>query len=86
MKFVQKPKTQESRGLVGIRSKYEEDIHENGHSSVWGSYWHPILGWGFKCCYSFDKKSTCKGEEGKIETIKREYELEIKTKREQEEE
>ena len=82
MKFVQKPKIQQSHGLVGIRSKYEEDIHENEHSSVWGSYWHPMLGWGFKCCYSFDKKSKCKGEEGKIETIKREYELEIKTKRE----
>jgi hypothetical protein len=45
---------------------------------VWGSYWHPILGWGYKCCFSFDKNAKCKGEEGKIETIKIEYEIEIK--------
>jgi hypothetical protein len=73
-------KHKETRGIVGIRSKYEEDLHKNGHTSVWGSYWHPILGWAYKCCYSFDKKSKCKGEEGKIETIKREYELEVKQK------
>lgn len=71
---------------MGIRTKYDENIFVNGHSSVWGSYWHPHLGWGYKCCYSFDKKSKCRGEEGKIETIKKEYELENKLKREKEEE
>ena len=75
LKLPQKPKI--SRGLVGIRSKYEEDVYENDHQSVWGSYWHETLGWGYRCCYSFDRKSKCKGEEGKIDTIKREYELEI---------
>jgi pre-mRNA-processing factor SLU7 len=65
-----------SRGLTGIVSKYDEDVHENEHSSVWGSYWHPILGWAYKCCYSFEKIGKCRGEEGRIETIKKEYELE----------
>ena len=67
-----------------IKSKYEEDVHENGHQAVWGSYWNKMLGWGYKCCFSFDKRSKCRGEEGKIETIKREYELEMKVKLEKE--
>lgn len=62
-----------NKGLIGIKSKYEEDVHSNGHSSVWGSYWHNHFGWGYKCCYSFDKRSKCRGEEGKVETIKTEY-------------
>ncbi len=74
-----------TRGLIGISTKYEENVFDNGHSTVWGSYWHPVLGWGYRCCYSFDKKSKCKGEEGKIETIKREYEIEMQAKREKEE-
>ena len=74
-----------SRGLTGITTKYDEDIHENGHSSVWGSYWHPILGWGYQCCYSFDKQKICRGEEGKVETIKKEYELEHAAKMAKEE-
>jgi hypothetical protein len=43
-----------------------------------------MLGWGYKCCFSFDKKSKCRGEEGKIETIKKEYELELRVKQEKE--
>lgn len=49
----------DSRGLTGIRSKYEEDVHTNGHTSVWGSYWHKHFGWGYRCCYSYDKNSQC---------------------------
>lgn len=37
-----------------VRSKYEEDVLINNHTSVWGSYWHSGQ-WGFKCCYSFIK-------------------------------
>lgn len=47
-----------------IRSKYEEDIHPNNHTSVWGSYWQDGK-WGYKCCYSFIKNSYCTGESGK---------------------
>ncbi|KAJ9583053.1 hypothetical protein L9F63_022595 [Diploptera punctata] len=47
-----------------IRSKYEEDIYLNNHTSVWGSYWHNGH-WGFKCCHSFIKNSYCTGEAGK---------------------
>jgi hypothetical protein len=83
---IEKKDETSKRGLVGIKSRYEEDVHINGHISVWGSYWHPEFGWGFQCCYSFDKRTPkCRGEEGKVETIKREYELELKNKALQEE-
>ena len=64
------------RGLLGLKSKYEEDIHPDTHTSVWGSYYHPHFGWAYKCCYSFDKNSICQGEKGKVESIKKEYEWE----------
>ena len=34
------------------------------HSSVWGSFWHEGK-WGFKCCYSFEKRSYCTGASGR---------------------
>lgn len=43
-------------GLTGVQSKYTEDVHENNHCSIWGSYWHSVLGWGYQCCFSFDRK------------------------------
>ncbi|CAG9863898.1 unnamed protein product [Phyllotreta striolata] len=47
-----------------IRSKYEEDVYINNHTSVWGSYWRGGQ-WGYRCCYSFIKNSYCLGEAGK---------------------
>ena len=29
-----------NEGLTGVTSKYQENILENDHTSVWGSYWH----------------------------------------------
>lgn len=50
-----------------IRSKYEEDVHPNNHTSVWGSYWQGGH-WGYKCCHSFVKNSYCTGDAGKNAT------------------
>ncbi|XP_043290176.1 pre-mRNA-splicing factor Slu7 [Venturia canescens] len=47
-----------------IRSKYEEDVILNNHTSVWGSYWESFQ-WGYRCCHSFVKNSYCTGEAGK---------------------
>lgn len=44
-----------------IRSKYEEDVYPNNHTSVWGSYWQDGE-WGYQCCRSFIKNSYCIGE------------------------
>ncbi|XP_063826353.1 pre-mRNA-splicing factor Slu7 [Ostrinia nubilalis] len=46
------------------KSKYEEDVLINNHTSVWGSYWRDGQ-WGYKCCHSFIKMSYCVGEAGK---------------------
>jgi pre-mRNA-processing factor SLU7 len=43
---------------TSVKSRYEEDIFRNNHSSVWGSYWEDGR-WGFKCCHSFIKNSYC---------------------------
>eukprot|EP01061_Rhynchopus_euleeides_P042472 TRINITY_DN7409_c0_g3_i1.p1 TRINITY_DN7409_c0_g3~~TRINITY_DN7409_c0_g3_i1.p1 ORF type:complete len:652 (+),score=312.38 TRINITY_DN7409_c0_g3_i1:80-2035(+) len=39
-------------------SKYPEDVHRNGHSSVWGSFWQ-AGSWGFSCCKSTVRNSLC---------------------------
>ena len=49
-----------------VRSKYQEDVQVNNHTSVWGSYYDKRTGkWGFKCCHSVIKQSYCTGEEGR---------------------
>ncbi|KAK9767928.1 mRNA splicing protein [Basidiobolus ranarum] len=40
------------------KSKYEEDVYINNHTSVWGSYWEDGR-WGYKCCHSSVKNSYC---------------------------
>ena len=46
------------------KSFYPEDMYVNNHSSVWGSFYHNVFSWGYKCCLSFDRNSFCNGEEG----------------------
>lgn len=41
-----------------IRSRYEEDVFINNHTSAWGSFWRNG-GWGYKCCHAFIKNSWC---------------------------
>ncbi|UYV62152.1 SLU7, partial [Cordylochernes scorpioides] len=48
---------------ASIKSKYEEDVYINNHTSVWGSYWKNGQ-WGYKCCYSFIYNSYCTGAAG----------------------
>ncbi|EAS01139.2 Pre-mRNA-splicing factor SLU7 (macronuclear) [Tetrahymena thermophila SB210] len=55
------------------RSKYAEDIYINNHTSVWGSWFNDYLGWGYACCHSNTKSSTCQGEKGIKEAVTREF-------------
>lgn len=49
-----------------VRSKYPEDVYNNNHTSVWGSYYDRSTGqWGYACCHSFLHISYCAGEAGK---------------------
>lgn len=46
----------ELSGLVGTKTKYQEDVHIGGHTSVWGSTFDIVTKrWGYKCCLCFDK-------------------------------
>jgi len=50
---------------VIIRTKYEEDIYLNNHTSVWGSYYSRREScWGYACCHSCLKSSYCVGKKG----------------------
>jgi pre-mRNA-processing factor SLU7 len=40
------------------KSKYQEDVFINGHTSVWGSYWENHQ-WGYKCCRSLLRNAYC---------------------------
>ena len=51
---------------VALKSKYEEDIFINGHTTVWGSYFHiGAFEWGYNDDHSLIKSSYCTGENGK---------------------
>ncbi|OAE20632.1 hypothetical protein AXG93_154s1060 [Marchantia polymorpha subsp. ruderalis] len=45
------------------KSKYEEDVYINNHTTVWGSWWKDGL-WGFKCCKQHTRNSYCTGQAG----------------------
>jgi pre-mRNA-processing factor SLU7 len=45
-------------------SKYAEDLFENRHTSVWGSY-YTAGKWGFDCCRQTSRNAYCTGEAGK---------------------
>ena len=43
-----------------IRSRYEEDVLNTNHTTVWGSWWQGGQ-WGYKCCHSTLRNSYCTG-------------------------
>ncbi|KAL1319038.1 hypothetical protein HN51_071328 [Arachis hypogaea] len=45
------------------RSKYEEDVYINNHTTVWGSWWRDHQ-WGYKCCKQTIRNSYCTGAAG----------------------
>eukprot|EP00899_Mesostigma_viride_P024396 jgi/Mesvir1/5140/Mv15286-RA.1 len=46
------------------RSKYEEDVYDNNHTAVWGSYWRDGQ-WGYACCKQLMKNTYCTGAAGR---------------------
>ena len=52
---------------VALASKYEENVFINGHTTVWGSYFHRgAFRWGYADDHSLMKNSYCTGENGRI--------------------
>lgn len=45
------------------KSKYEEDVFINNHTTVWGSWWKDHQ-WGYKCCKQSTRNSYCTGQAG----------------------
>lgn len=45
------------------KSKYEEDVYINNHTTVWGSWWKDHQ-WGYKCCKQTIRNSYCTGVAG----------------------
>ncbi|KAB2602286.1 pre-mRNA-splicing factor SLU7-A-like [Pyrus ussuriensis x Pyrus communis] len=45
------------------RSKYEEDVYVNNHTTVWGSWWKDHQ-WGYRCCKQVTRNSYCTGTAG----------------------
>jgi hypothetical protein len=50
-------------GLIGIKTKYMEDVFIGKHTSVWGSYFDTeTKRWGYSCCFGMKKADeSCKG-------------------------
>ena len=45
------------------KSKYEEDVFLQNHTSVWGSYFDiKTQAWGYDCCWSTIRNSYCVGD------------------------
>ena len=54
-------------GTGMARTKYDEDVLEQNHTAVWGSYYNIRAGlWGYACCHSTDRNCYCIGEKGKV--------------------
>lgn len=45
-------------------SRFDEDVYERNHTSVWGSYYKDDK-WGYACCHQMTRSTFCTGEEGK---------------------
>ena len=64
--------TSDGRVLKGVgkaptRTKYEEDVYINNHTSVFGSYYSRVRAlWGYSCCHSLMKNSYCTGQAGRV--------------------
>jgi len=55
-----------SRKMANLKSKYEEDVYINGHTSVWGSYFHKgAFAWGYADDHSLMKNAYCTGAAGR---------------------
>lgn len=56
-----------AKGFANLKSKYEEDVFVNGHTTVWGSYFHKgAFHWGYADDHSLMKSSYCTGVNGKL--------------------
>lgn len=62
-------------GPVAIAvSKYPEDMYENKHTTVWGSFYKDGQ-WGYRCCHQMSRNAYCTGEAGKAAALATEADM-----------
>ena len=45
---------------LSVKSRYPEDVHEHGHTEVWGSFFDmSSKGWGYNCCHVLERGARC---------------------------
>jgi pre-mRNA-processing factor SLU7 len=55
------------KSLVPVKSKYNEDVFSNGHTTVFGSYFHKgAFSWGYADDHSLLRNSYCTGLNGRL--------------------
>jgi pre-mRNA-processing factor SLU7 len=55
-----------SKPIVSTKSKYNEDVFSNGHTTIFGSYFHKgAFRWGFADDHSLIRNSYCTGINGR---------------------
>jgi pre-mRNA-processing factor SLU7 len=59
-------------------TKYPEDVYENKHTSVWGSFYAEGT-WGYDCCHLTTRNAYCTGEAGKRAAKELAEEMSVKT-------
>ena len=69
------------------RSRYAEDVMEDGHSAVWGSWWdRKEAKWGYACCRATLRHCICVGEVGRTMKAEMDKEREKREVKQQHEE
>ncbi len=65
-RLLKGPAAKQRTPSVPQKSKYEEDVFMNGHTTVWGSYFHVgAFQWGYADDHSLIRSSYCTGEAGR---------------------
>lgn len=66
-RLLKGPGAKQRTTLVPQKSKYEEDVFINGHTTVWGSYFHiGAFQWGYADDHSLIRNSYCTGAAGRM--------------------
>lgn len=59
------------------KTKYIEDVLENNHTEVWGSFWADGK-WGYACCHGMLRSAYCTGSAGRTAQLEIKKDLERK--------
>jgi pre-mRNA-processing factor SLU7 len=65
-RLITSTKLEKNKKRTALESKYQENVYQNGHTTVWGSYFHlGAFTWGYNDDHSLMKNSYCTGINGR---------------------